>query len=79
MKVKVLKPFRDVHTKALLEAGTEVVMSEKRFAEAQASLEAFGGGFLEPTPEALADSSENEAPEKSIVDMPPKNTRRKKE
>lgn len=33
MKVKVIKRFSDKHTKALHEAGTELIISKERFEE----------------------------------------------
>ncbi len=55
MKVIVKKTFRDARTKEVhkVRPGQETVidMSEERLAEAQAALEAYGGGFLEAIPD----------------------------
>ncbi|MDL2324058.1 hypothetical protein LJC61_02750 [Ruminococcaceae bacterium OttesenSCG-928-A16] len=45
MKVIVHKPFKDIHTKKMVKPG-ETEMTAKRFKEATANLEKFGGGFL---------------------------------
>lgn len=51
MKVKVHKEFRDIYTKALHKVApdseTIIEMTEERFAEAEANLAKYGGGFLE--------------------------------
>lgn len=47
MKVKVLKEFKDIHIKETYKPDDEIDMTEKRYKEAVANLEKFGGGFLE--------------------------------
>ena len=52
MKVKVVKPFIDIHTKAQYKAGAVIEMDEKRLKEAERNLKASGGGFLRVIEEA---------------------------
>ena len=54
MKVKVLKPFIDIHTKHPYKTGDVVEMDDKRLKEAEKNLKASGGGFLKVLEEALA-------------------------
>lgn len=54
MKVKVLKPFIDIHTKAQYKAGAVIEMDKKRLQEAEKNLKASGGGFLKAIEEAPA-------------------------
>lgn len=46
-KYKVLKQFRDVHTKEVYEENQVIEMSEKRAEEAIKNLEKYDGEFLE--------------------------------
>lgn len=46
-KYKVTNEFRDVHTKELYTAGTEIEMTVKRAGEAEKNLAKYGKVFLE--------------------------------
>ena len=46
-KIRVLKPFKDTHTKELVEAGSIVEMTAKRYKEAVKNLAKYGSDFLE--------------------------------
>lgn len=46
-KYKVLKTFRDKHTKEVYEAGQEIEMTVKRANEAMKNLKKYNGEFLE--------------------------------
>lgn len=51
MNVKILKPFRDIHTKEVYAAGDVLEMDETRIAEAEENLAKHGGSFLETVDE----------------------------
>ena len=46
-KYKVLKPFKDIHTKKSYQVNDRVVFDLARYKEIEKNLEAFGGGYLE--------------------------------
>lgn len=62
MNVKVLKDFKDTHTKELYTAGAEIEMSEERFAEAEANLAKYGGGYIEAIVDEPGDQGGGDAP-----------------
>lgn len=47
-KYKVVKVFKDVHTKETYKLDQEVDLTKERFEEIEKNLEASGGGFLVP-------------------------------
>ncbi|MGL9893054.1 hypothetical protein [Enterococcus sp. DIV0806c] len=47
-KYKVVKVFKDVHTKETYRLDQEVDLTKERFEEIEKNLEASGGGFLVP-------------------------------
>lgn len=47
-KYKVVKVFKDVHTKDTYKLDQEVDLTKERFEEIEKNLEASGGGFLVP-------------------------------
>ncbi|MGG5323831.1 hypothetical protein IGJ83_001210 [Enterococcus pernyi] len=47
-KYKVVKVFKDVHTKETYKLEQEVDLTKERFEEIEKNLEASGGGFLVP-------------------------------
>lgn len=47
-KYKVVKVFKDVHTKETYSLDQEVDLTKERFGEIEKNLEASGGGFLVP-------------------------------
>lgn len=47
-KYKVLKEFRDIHTKKVYKKGQTIAMTEKRAKEAAENLKQWGKGFFEP-------------------------------
>lgn len=47
-KYKVVKVFKDVHTKETYKLDQEVNLTKERFEEIEKNLEASGGGFLVP-------------------------------
>ncbi|MGX7701053.1 hypothetical protein [Enterococcus mundtii] len=47
-KYKVVKVFKDVHTKETYKLDQEVDLTKERFKEIEKNLEASGGGFLVP-------------------------------
>lgn len=47
-KYKVVKVFKDVHTKETYSLDQEVDLTKERFEEIEKNLEASGGGFLVP-------------------------------
>ncbi|MEQ6206583.1 hypothetical protein [Enterococcus mundtii] len=47
-KYKVVKVFKDVHTKETYKLDQEVDLTKERFGEIEKNLEASGGGFLVP-------------------------------
>lgn len=43
----VLKPFEDIHTNEVYAVNQVIELTDERFEEVTANLEAFGGGFIE--------------------------------
>jgi len=48
MKAKVLKPFKDIHTKKVYKRGQIIKIAEERLAEIKQNL---GSGYIEAVPE----------------------------
>lgn len=45
---KVLKTFKDIHTKDLYKVGSTIDLTKERADEIEANLARLGGGFIEP-------------------------------
>ena len=58
MKVRVLKPFRDIHTGERYRRGQIIEVTKKRLAEIQKNL---GGGFAEAVPKSSGEEPEQKA------------------
>lgn len=66
MKVKVLKKFRDTHTKATHKPGAEIEMTKARYTEAVKNLAKWEGPFLE----VIEDAGEKPKPGKKPEETP---------
>lgn len=60
MKVRVKKPFRDIHSKEDYAVGDIIEMTQARFKEATANLKEAGGGFIEKVKEEPKQEDEKE-------------------